>query len=178
MPIPLITNFTINTTAPIDSRMVASSSVARNSIPYIYDGMQVFQLDTRATWIYNSAGATWSISGRGDGVLPGITAGAGAGTSPTIVLNAGSDDVSGVINLTAGTAATTNAKICTITFNTTYPVGSHIHVSFSAKSAFAALFAPYIFTTNETINGFELWVGGTGFGAGSNFPWRLAIQYM
>jgi len=60
MPTSLISNFVINTNSPIDSRMVVTSSAARDAILYKYDGMQVFTTDTRTMWTYNLSGNSWS----------------------------------------------------------------------------------------------------------------------
>lgn len=50
---------------------------------------------------------------------PTVAAGAALGSSPTVSIAAGSTDVCGLINLTAGTSPTTGT-ICTVTFNGTY----------------------------------------------------------
>jgi hypothetical protein len=50
---------------------------------------------------------------------PAIAAGAGAGTGPTIALAAGSNAVSGTVNLTSGTTPTASATIFTLTWNAT-----------------------------------------------------------
>lgn len=55
----------------------------------------------------------------GGSSTPGIAAGAGAGTSPTISITG--NDTSGTVSLTTGTTPSgSNAIIATITFNTTY----------------------------------------------------------
>lgn len=59
MSIPLIDNFNINTELPIDSRMVASNSTVRDAISYKYDGMKVFLLDDRKTYIWNKNNSSW-----------------------------------------------------------------------------------------------------------------------
>lgn len=71
MSTPLITNFSINTPAPIDNRIVATSATSRDSIQYKYDGMKVFLTDTRQTWTYNSSSATWSYDAIGNGIYGG-----------------------------------------------------------------------------------------------------------
>jgi len=71
MPTPLISNFTINTNAPIDSRIVASSSAVRDAIAYKYDGMQVFTTDSRVMWTYNATTATWSSNTDNNGIYSG-----------------------------------------------------------------------------------------------------------
>ena len=73
MPTPLITNFTINTNAPIDSRLVVTASSDRDALAYKYDGMQVFTLDSRSMWTYNSTTLSWtsSVSLDGNGIYSG-----------------------------------------------------------------------------------------------------------
>ena len=53
MAIPIIDNFKLNSNLPIETRIVASNSTARDAIEYKYDGLKVFDLDTRITWIWN-----------------------------------------------------------------------------------------------------------------------------
>jgi hypothetical protein len=71
MSIPLITNFTINQNAPIDDRIVVTNSSARDSIQYKYDGLTVFQTDTRSSWTWNTTSATWSYNVAGNGIYSG-----------------------------------------------------------------------------------------------------------
>jgi hypothetical protein len=63
--------FKINVELPIDSRIVASGSTARNAIPYKYDGLVVYDIGDRKTYVWNSSGAgSWQltdISGGGNG---------------------------------------------------------------------------------------------------------------
>jgi len=55
MPIKIIDNFTLNTSLPIDGRMVATNSTHRDTMPYKYDGMKVFQTDIRTTYVWSSS---------------------------------------------------------------------------------------------------------------------------
>lgn len=71
MPVSLVTNFDINTEQPIDSRIIASSSSIREAISYKYDGLSVFQTDTRQSWIWNGNSATWSYNDTGNGIYGG-----------------------------------------------------------------------------------------------------------
>src|SRR5574343_518211 len=61
MPIVIIDGFQLNSTKPIDYRIVASSSVDRLGITYSYDGLKVFQQDNRKTYIYNASTLSWDI---------------------------------------------------------------------------------------------------------------------
>lgn len=71
MSISLISNFSINLNAPIDDRIIATNSAARNSIQYLYDGLTVFQTDTRQSWTWNASAATWSYNVSGNGIYAG-----------------------------------------------------------------------------------------------------------
>lgn len=61
MPIVIIDGFQLNSTRPIDYRIVASSSVDRLGITYSYDGLKVFQQDDRKTYIYNASTLAWDV---------------------------------------------------------------------------------------------------------------------
>ena len=61
--ISIITNFDVNQNIPIDSRLVATSSSERDAINYKYDGMKVYQTDTKKTYLWN--GTTFSVEGAG-----------------------------------------------------------------------------------------------------------------
>src|SRR5277367_3603492 len=66
MAIITIDNYQVNARKPIDTRMVASSSVDReaiSSVGYVYEGLECLELDTSQLWIY--IGGTWSIEDEG-----------------------------------------------------------------------------------------------------------------
>lgn len=67
--ISIITNFDVNANAPIDSRMVVSNSTARNAIQYIYEGLKVYQLSDKKTYLWD--GATWSLDTGFNGIYGG-----------------------------------------------------------------------------------------------------------
>jgi hypothetical protein len=56
MAIQIIDGFQVNTSSPIDNRIVASGSSARNNIPYKYEGMRVFDTSDNIpyVWVNNS----------------------------------------------------------------------------------------------------------------------------
>ena len=66
MSIQIIDGFQVNTALPIDNRIVASGSTARNSIPFKYEGLRVF--DTSDSIPYVWINGTWS-SENASGVL-------------------------------------------------------------------------------------------------------------
>ena len=71
MAIQIIDGFQVNTALPIDNRIVASGSVARNAIPYKYHGLRVFDISNNIPYVWN--GTSW-VSENASGI-------AGSGTS-------------------------------------------------------------------------------------------------
>jgi len=63
MPIPVITNFSINDTIPFDTRLVATSSEALTNMLYKYEGLTTYRTDTKLNYTYN--GSTWAVSSNG-----------------------------------------------------------------------------------------------------------------
>jgi hypothetical protein len=63
MAINIIEGFYLGSSTPIDSRFVVASATDRTSIVYKYDGLKVFQTDTRETWVWNSGTSTWDLEG-------------------------------------------------------------------------------------------------------------------
>lgn len=70
MSIQIIDGFQVNTALPIDNRIVASGSTARNAIPYKYEGLRVFDTSDNIPYVY--IGGTWS-SENASGVLASST---------------------------------------------------------------------------------------------------------
>jgi hypothetical protein len=93
MPINIQDNFKINIALPIDSRIVASGSVARNNIPFKYDGLRVFDTSDRKSYVYNSSTGLFTSADT-----------AGSGTSNTLARWATSESLtaSNVYFLPAG----------------------------------------------------------------------------
>ena len=50
-------NFDVNQIIPLDSRLVATSSVSRSNITWKYEGMKVYQTDDKKTYLWN--GVSW-----------------------------------------------------------------------------------------------------------------------
>ena len=59
MAINIIDGFYVGNSVPIDTRLVAANESVRTSIAYPYDGLIVFQQDTREVWIWNVGSLTW-----------------------------------------------------------------------------------------------------------------------
>jgi hypothetical protein len=66
MAIQIIDGFQVNTSLPIDNRIVASGSSARNDIPYKYEGLRVFDISDNIPYVYING--TWS-SENASGIL-------------------------------------------------------------------------------------------------------------
>jgi hypothetical protein len=65
MAINIIDGFYVGSSTPIDSRFVVANSTERTAIEYKYDGLKVFQRDTRETYIWNSTTSIWDLEGSG-----------------------------------------------------------------------------------------------------------------
>ena len=64
MSIQIIDGFQVNTARPIDNRIVASGSSARNAIPYKYEGLRVFDTFDSIPYVYlNNAWITENTTG-------------------------------------------------------------------------------------------------------------------
>ena len=76
MSIQIIDGFQVNTASPIDNRIVASGSVARNAIPYKYEGLRVFDTSDSVAYVYvNGAWRSENSSGiSGNGTTYYLTA--------------------------------------------------------------------------------------------------------
>jgi hypothetical protein len=63
MAINISEQFIVNVALPVDSRIVASNSTALNAIAFKYDGLKVFQQDTRETYVWNESLTNWILEG-------------------------------------------------------------------------------------------------------------------
>lgn len=59
MPFNVIDGFNINASVPVDARIVLSGTSSLNTIQYKYNGLSVFVLSNRKTYIYNSITSSW-----------------------------------------------------------------------------------------------------------------------
>jgi len=81
MPIPVITNFSINDSVPFDTRLVATSSVSMTNMLYKYAGLTTYRTDVGLNYTYD--GSTWAVSSNG------IYGGSGNLSSANTIVNFG-----------------------------------------------------------------------------------------
>jgi len=88
MAVNIIDGFYLSSSVPIDSRFVVNNSAERTAIVYKYDGLKVFQIDNRTTYIWNSTTSIWEVEGNGTlsgtgtlNYVPRWTSGTTLGTS-------------------------------------------------------------------------------------------------
>jgi hypothetical protein len=79
MSIQIITGFSLNSSTPIDTRIVASGSSARNAIAYKYEGLRVFDLSDNTPYVY--VNGSWITEGGGGGGASGTVGTIGRFTS-------------------------------------------------------------------------------------------------
>lgn len=112
---------------------------------------------------------------RSNGSVPGIAAGAGAGTSPTISISG--SDMSGTISLTTGTLPSLSATVATITYNVDY--GSKPRVVLTPANSNASLLsgvnAAFVDDGASSSSAFVITAGTTALGAATSFVWYYHV---
>jgi hypothetical protein len=95
MAINIQEQFQVNISLPIDSRLAAAGTAARDAISYKYDGMLVFDTVDRKTYVWNTVGLTYSLAdltGAGQtGYVSRWSSSTGLTASPIVVSNVSSN---------------------------------------------------------------------------------------
>jgi hypothetical protein len=65
MSINIIDGFYLGNSVPIDSRFVVNNITDRDAIQYKYDGLKVFVISNRTTYIWNQGTTTWDTESSG-----------------------------------------------------------------------------------------------------------------
>ena len=63
MAINIVDGFYLGNSVPIDSRFVVQNIPLRDAIQYKYDGLKVFVLSNRSTYVWNDDTSTWDLEG-------------------------------------------------------------------------------------------------------------------
>lgn len=111
----------------------------------------------------------------GTSSTPGIVAGTGAGTSPTVSVTG--TDLAGKVTVTTGTLPTgTNATVATITYASSYayPAGSYV-VLYPANAITATLSGVSMVYVNGTTTTFVITSGTTALTAASTYVWNYHV---
>jgi hypothetical protein len=110
------------------------------------------------------------------GAAPTLTAGAGAGTTPTVSVSG--TDTNGVISVTTGTTPGTSATVATITFAAAFAATPKSIFLTPANSGAAALSgdrAVWADAGNLSVNGFTLNVGTSALAASTTYKWYYHV---
>jgi hypothetical protein len=94
MSIQIITGFTVNNSTPLDNRIVASGAAARNSIPYKYVGLRVFDTSDNRSYYYNGTTFSNEITDQVNGAagyVPVFTSQNYIGNSGVFQVNSGTE---------------------------------------------------------------------------------------
>jgi hypothetical protein len=111
------------------------------------------------------------LSGRQTIAAPTATAGAGAGTSPTVSLNGQSSDVSGYLSVTTGSAPAANATVATITFGTAYSTLAKCMLWPANAAASGIVGAANVYVPVPTTTAFLITSGTTALAASTLYTW-------
>jgi len=157
-------NYDVNQSIPLDSRLVATSSVSRYSITWKYEGMKVYQTDNKKTYLWD--GATWSQES--GGIYGGSGSLAGDTYVDTGVVGATLNNKSNILFLSS-TSGSSNISISS-QFNRHTTTGSPDWTTVEVKNQFrwktsggSWTDGPYISYNPSDTNGNE---GGLAFGTG------------
>ena len=109
----------------------------------------------------------------GTSAAPTVAAGTGAGTSPTLAVVSGSNDLSGYVTATTGTTPTASAAVFTLTFNVAYNLAPKCEAwpANPATQALVGAAAAQIFPANTSASVFVLTQGATALAAATAYEW-------
>ena len=147
MSIQIIDGFQVNAATPIDNRIVASGSVARNAIPYKYHGLRVYDISDNIPYVWN--GSSW-LSENASGIVgSGSASRIPLYTSSNVVSNSSLQEVGGGIVRTID-----NFGVSRITMNAN--TGALQATSFNGNGSFITNIL------GSNINGNSISVSGFG----------------
>lgn len=109
------------------------------------------------------------------GTAPTISAGAGAGTSPTVTVVSGSQDMAGQLSIVTGTTPTGSAVIATITFNRAFPTGAWPVIS-PANAAAAGVGANGVFAIGASTTTWTLNSTAVGLTGATTYLWNYSVK--
>lgn len=123
---------------------------------------------------FHTNGATSMLNYYTTSAAPSISAGAGAGTSPTVSVSGTNED--GVVTVTTGTLPTLGATAATITFSSSFAFPTDCSVTLTPGNSSAALLSgtTMVYTTGNT----STWIitaGTAALGAATTYIWNYHI---
>jgi hypothetical protein len=102
---------------------------------------------------------------------PAVVAGTGAGTSPTLALNANSNDVSGYLSVTTGSSPAASATVATLTFGVAYATLAKCGLWPANAAASALSGAGKAFVPVGSNTAFAITSGTTALAASTLYTW-------
>lgn len=101
-----------------------------------------------------------------------FSAGAGAGTGPTIVVTG--TDLSGKLDITTGAAPSANEAVVTVTFSANYTSAPAVIISPANAAAAANAVVSQVFATSS-VSGFQLTSNAVAMGGANQFVWYYHV---
>ncbi len=115
---------------------------------------------------------------KGNSIAPTISAGIGAGTSPTVSVISGSTDIAGWVSVTTGTLPATSSTVFTITFANPYISTPKVILQPCNSAAKALLVASAIYVdraTGITTTTFTATSGATALTGATAYEWTYHV---
>lgn len=167
---------------------ISTPTIAATNIGVIFPTIATVGIDaptagTHATitnkyaLLLSGTGANLGVNGFIDGVTSlrttgsgaAISAGSGAGGSPTISITGG--DVAGKINLTTGSSASAAATVATITFFQTYAAAPTVILTPGNSAAASLSGGKQVYVTSTSTTTFVISAGGTALDDTTAYVW-------
>lgn len=141
--------------------------VSKANILEIISNGNIFMTPLSGVWLPHLAGSSST---------PGISAGVGAGTSPTVSITG--TDLSGFITVTTGTTPTISATIVTITFASSYwstPKTVLLDPANSNAALLSGVTEPFVDQADISTTIFKLTAGTTALTGSTTYKWYYTI---
>jgi len=106
------------------------------------------------------------------GSAPTISAGTGAGTSPTVTISGTNNG--GIVNVTTGTLPSASATIVTVTYTGSFATGSEV-ILYPANAATALLSGVSMVYTSGNTTTFTITAGTTALTASTAYSWNYQV---
>jgi hypothetical protein len=110
----------------------------------------------------------------GNSVAPGIAAGTGAGTGPTVSVIRASD-LAGTVSVLTGTTPTASAVVATITFNATYVTTPTVILTPANAAAAALTGTSQVFAVGASATTFTITAGSAALAATTTYLWSYMV---
>lgn len=149
-----------------------------NSVPGTPDVMIArtaagrLQFNSGTTDVLRDAQMSHLLAG---GTAPTIAAGTGAGTSPTVTIVSGSQDMAGRVSVVTGSSPTAAGVVCTITLNRAYPTGTWPVISPANAAAAELTGTAKVYASGASTTTWTITVASGSLAGSTTYLWNYHV---